>query len=155
MAKILRWLCFTLFIVMPSVFANYQLINTDMQLGTIEVNSISGLENHVSVIQNRAGNSPMFSPIKMPGLGRVGSVTLQEVTFNSPSAYWQLLNQVSLNTVTRTTFIIKDIDGQITYQLNNAFPTRLSHVHSTDSSDRVVIDTMTIAFETLVVSAGD
>ena len=39
--------------------------------GTPVFQEVTGLENETQVIEYRAGNSPTFSPIKMPGLATI------------------------------------------------------------------------------------
>ena len=43
--------------------------------------SRSGLESEAQVIEYRAGNSAIFSTIKMPGLKKVGNVTMKKGIF--------------------------------------------------------------------------
>ena len=47
---------------------------------------VSGLQTDVEPIEYRHGDSPVFSPIKMPGLRKVGNVTLKKGVFTTAPA---------------------------------------------------------------------
>ena len=40
------------------------------------------------MIDYRRGNSPVFYPIKMPGLGKVGNVTMRKGIFTNDQKFW-------------------------------------------------------------------
>ncbi len=60
----------------------------------IKFQEVSGLESESKVIEYRQGNNPVFNPIKMPGLARVGNVTMRKGIFINDSKYWAWYNEM-------------------------------------------------------------
>ena len=59
---------------------------------------VSGLDAQSEEIKYRHGDSPEFSAIKMPGMKKVGNVTMRKGTFKSDSKFWDWFNQIKMNT---------------------------------------------------------
>src|ERR1700722_17862126 len=91
---------------------------------------VSGLDNEAKPIEFRHGNSPIFAPIKMPGLGKVGNVTMRKGIFVGNAKFWAWYNEIELNTVKRRTVVINLLDeagtAKMAWTLNNAFPTKIT-----------------------------
>ena len=60
-----------------------------VKLGDTEVafQEVSGLDIEAQIIEYRHGNSPEFSTIKMPGIKKVGNVTLKKGVFVKDNAF--------------------------------------------------------------------
>jgi phage tail-like protein len=114
-------------------------------------------ESETEVVEYRHGNSPSFYPIKMPGLGRVGNVTLRKGIFASDTAFWAWYNEIKLNTIQRQTVVINLLDDagtpKMTWTLNNGFPTKITGDDLKSEGNEVAIESLELAYETLVVSA--
>ena len=119
---------------------------------------ISGLESEVKPIEYRHGDSPVFSPLKMPGLRSVGNVTLKKGTFTKDSIFWDWFNETKLNIIKRRTVIINLLDEaaspKMTWTLTNAFPTKMTSTDLKSDGNEVAIETLEIAYETLAVKAA-
>jgi phage tail-like protein len=92
-------------------------------------------EVHTHFIEYRNGNSPSFYPTsfyptKMPGLGRVGNVTMRKGIFVNDEKFWKWYNEINLNTIARRTVIINLLDEtanpKLVWTLNNASPTKIT-----------------------------
>ena len=119
---------------------------------------ISGLDTEVKPIEYRHGDSPVFAPLKMPGLRSVGNVTLKKGTFTKDSIFWDWFNQSQLNIIKRRTVIINLLDEsaspKMTWTLTNAFPTKVTGTDLKSDSSEVAIESIEIAYETLTVKAA-
>ena len=119
---------------------------------------ISGLESEVKPIEYRHGDSPVFAPLKMPGLRSVGNVTLKKGTFTKDSIFWDWFNETKLNIIKRRTVIINLLDEaaspKMTWTLTNAFPTKMTSTDLKSDGNEVAIETLEIAYETLAVKAA-
>lgn len=119
---------------------------------------LTGLESEVKSIEYRHGDSPVFSPIKMPGLRSVGNVTLKNGAFTKDSMFWDWFNQAQLNIIKRQTVIINLLDEagspRMTWTLTNAFPTKITGTDMKSDSSEVAIESLEIAYETLTVKAA-
>ncbi len=126
--------------------------------GTMSFAEVSGLETETQVIEYRHGNSPIFYPIKMPGLGRVGNVTLRKGTFVGDTKLWDWYNQIKMNTIERRTVRISLLDEtgtpKMTWTLNNAWPTKITGTDLASLANEAAIESLEVAYETLTVSAS-
>lgn len=118
----------------------------------VEVRNI-GLQQ----IEYRHGNNPIFYPIKMPGLGRVGNVTMRKGIFINDSKFWSWYNEDEANATERRSVVIHLLDEtgvpQRTWTLNNAWPTKVTGTELKGEGNEVAVESVEIAFETLIISA--
>lgn len=126
--------------------------------GTPVFQEVTGLENETQVIEYRAGNSPTFSPIKMPGLAKVGNVTMKKGIFVTDSLLWKWFSSITMNTIARCTIVVNLMDQtgtpQYMWTLNNAWPTKFSGTDLKSDGNEVAIESIEIAYETLTVAIG-
>lgn len=131
-----------------------------VQLGddtSVSFQEVTGLESETKPIEYRHGNSPVFYPIKMPGLGRVGNVTMRKGIFVNDSRFWNWYNEIKLNTIKRRTVVINLLDEtgtpKMVWTLNNAWPTKITGTDLKSEGNEVAVESVEVAFETMVVSA--
>ncbi|WP_206536339.1 phage tail protein [Sandarakinorhabdus sp. AAP62] len=119
---------------------------------------VSGLETEAQVIEYRAGSSGIFAPIKMPGLAKVGNITLKKGIFVTDQQLWTWFKSITMNSVARSTIVVKLLDEtgkpQYTWQLNNAFPIKLSGTDMKSDGNEIAVESLEIAFETMSMSVG-
>ena len=124
---------------------------------SVSFQEVDGLESETQVIEYRHGNNPSFYPIKMPGLGRVGNVTLRKGIFVNDKKFWDWYNEISMNTIKRRTVVISLLDQtaapKMTWTLNNAWPTKITGTDLKSEGNEVAVETLEIAYETLLVAA--
>jgi phage tail-like protein len=124
---------------------------------SISFQEVSGLESETKVIEYRHGNSPSFYPIKMPGLGRVGNVTMKKGIFVNDAKFWAWYSEIKMNTIKRRTVVINLLDEsgapKMVWTLNNAWPTKVSGTDLKSEGNEVAVESIELAFETLVIAA--
>ena len=129
------------------------------ELQGVSFQEVSGMDQETQDIAYRAGNSKLFSTIRMPGIARYGNITMKRGVFVNDNSFWKWLDRIKMNTVKRTTVLIKLLDegGNVTmqWQLNNAWPTKITGTDLKSDESEVAIDTLEITYEKLVVSNGD
>lgn len=117
---------------------------------------VTGLESEAQVIEYRAGNSSIFSSIKMPGLQKVGNVTMKKGIFVTDQTLWTWFSSIAMNTITRSTVVVNLLDEtgapRMSWTLNNAFPTKLSGTDLKSDGNEVAVESIEIAYETLKVT---
>jgi phage tail-like protein len=122
----------------------------------VRFQEVDGLESETQVIEYRHGNSPIFSPIKMPGLGKVGNVTMKKGIFVNNNVFWDWYSEIKLNTIKRRTVVVNLLDEtgnpKMVWTLNNAFPTKVSGTDLKSEGNEVAIESVEIAYETLQVT---
>ena len=124
---------------------------------SVSFQEVDGLDSERQPIEYRHGNSPVFFPIKMPGLGRVGNVTLRKGVFVNDNKFWDWYNEIRLNTIARRTVTISLLDEtanpKMTWTLNNAWPTKITGTDLKSEGNEVAVESIELAYETLVVVA--
>ncbi len=118
---------------------------------------VDGLNSETQPIEYRHGNSPVFYPIKMPGLGRVGNVTMRKGIFVNDSKFWTWYNEIKMNTIARRTVVVNLLDEtgtpKMVWTLNNAWPTKITGTDLKSEGNEVAVESIELAFETLTVAA--
>jgi phage tail-like protein len=131
-----------------------------VQLGddnTVSFQEVDGLDSETQVIEYRHGNSPVFYPTKMPGLGKVGNVTMRKGIFVNDSAFWDWYNEIRMNTIARRTVVVSLLDEtgtpKRTWTLNNAWPTKITGTDLKSEGNEVAVESVEVAYETLTVAS--
>ncbi|WP_448205609.1 phage tail protein [Azospirillum sp. sgz302134] len=124
---------------------------------TISFQEVSGLDSEARPIEYRHGDSPSFYPIKMPGLGKVGNVTMRKGIFVSDTKLWEWFNQIAMNTIKRQTVVINLLDEKgapkMVWTLQNAWPTKVTGTDLKSEGNEVAVESVEVAYETLTISA--
>lgn len=117
---------------------------------------VSGLDVEAQVIEYRAGNSAVFSPIKMPGLKKFGNVTLKKGVFKNDAPFWDWYQRIKMNTVKRQSITVRLLDEAgaptMVWTLHNAWPTKISGTDLKAEGNDVVIETIELAHEGLSIA---
>lgn len=133
-------------------------VDLGSKLKGVAFQEVSGMDKEVQVIEYRASNSPLFSMEKMPGIAKYGNVTMKRGIFVNDNNFWKWMDEIKMNTIPRRTVLIKLLDenGKVTmqWQLNNAWPTKISGTDLRADKNEVAIDTLEIAHEQLIVTNG-
>ncbi len=123
---------------------------------SVSFQEVDGLDSETQVIEYRHGNSPVFYPIKMPGLGKVGNVTMRKGIFVNDNRFWDWYNEIKLNTIARRTVTISLLDEEgnprMTWTLNNAWPTKITGTDLKSEGNEVAVESVEVAYETLTVT---
>ena len=123
---------------------------------SVSFQEVDGLESETQVIEYRHGNSPIFAPIKMPGLKQNGNVTLRKGIFINDDTFWHWYNEIILNTIERRTVVISLLDEtnspRMTWTLTNAWPTKITGTDLKSDGNEVAVESLEIAYETFEVT---
>lgn len=116
---------------------------------------VSGLEVTSEPIEYRAGNSKVFSTIKMPGIVNTGNVTLKKGIFAKDNRFWDWYSKIKLNTISRQTVTIKLLDEggnpTMVWTLANAFPTKITGTDLSANGNEVAVESIELAHEGLTI----
>ncbi|MBN1604165.1 MAG: phage tail protein [Chitinispirillaceae bacterium] len=117
---------------------------------------VSGLNVESTPIEYRHGDSPEFSVIKMPGLKKVGNVTMKKGVFKSDNSFFTWFQEIKLNTIKRKVITISLLDESnaptMTWTLNNAFPTKITGTDLKSNGNEVAVESIEVAFETMSIA---
>jgi phage tail-like protein len=121
----------------------------------LKFQEVSGLNVEAQVIEYRHGDSKDFSTIKMPGLKKVGNVTMKKGVFKSDNKFWLWLQEIKLNTIKRKVITISLLDEEgkptMTWTLNNAWPTKVTGTDLKSNGNEVAVESIDIAYETMAM----
>lgn len=117
---------------------------------------VTGLNSENQIIEYRHANSPVNSPIKMPGITKVGNVTLKRGIFKSDNSFWAWYSSIKQNTIKRQNVVIALLDeGKATtmqWRLTNAWPTKFIGADLKSEDNEVAVRSIELSFETLSVT---
>jgi phage tail-like protein len=118
---------------------------------------VSGLDSETQLIEYRPGDSPGFSPIKMPGLRKFSNVTLRRGIVAADAGFWNWVNEIKMNTIKRRTVMINLLDetGKPTmvWTLNNTWVTKITGPDLKAEGNEIAIESLELAHEGIEVSA--
>jgi len=133
-------------------------VDLGTQLKGVAFQEVSGMDAENQIIEYRKSNSPLFSTEKMPGIVKYGNITMKRGVFVNDNTFWNWHNEIAMNVVTRRTVIIKLLDekGNVTmqWQLNNAWPTKITSTDLKSDGNEVAVDSIEIAHEQLIITNG-
>lgn len=133
----------------------YFMVDFGRQLN-IPFQEVSGLDAETQIIEYRHGNSPEFSTIKMPGLQKVGNVTMKKGVFPSDKVFFDWYDKIKMNTIERNDVTIKLLDESgkptMVWVLKNAWPCKISSSDIRSEGSEVAIESIELAYETLSIS---
>lgn len=133
-------------------------VDLGTEMKSVAFQEVSGMDVENQVIEYRKSNSPLFSTEKMPGIKKYGNVTMKRGVFVNDNTFWNWHKEVSMNIVKRRTVLIKLLDegGNVTmqWQLDNAFPTKITSTDLKSDGNEVAVDTIEIAHEQLTIING-
>lgn len=117
---------------------------------------VSGFDANVDVIEYREGDSPVTSPVKLPGLTKYGNVTMKWGVTDSLSLYdW--IKGISEGTIERKTVTITVLDdagdSKASWQLLNAWPTKYTAPDFNASASEIALESLELAHEGMTRTA--
>jgi phage tail-like protein len=115
----------------------------------------SGLNVESTPIEYRNGNSPVFSPVKMPGLKKFGNITLKKGVFVKDNKFWAWFETIKMNTIKRQPMTISLLDESgaptMVWKLQNAWPTKITGTDLKSTGNEVAVETIEIAHEGMTI----
>jgi phage tail-like protein len=119
---------------------------------------VSGLDVEAQPIEYRAGDNPVFSVTKMPGIKKFGNVTMKKGVFKADNKFWDWFNQIKMNTIKRVPVTISLLDEAgsptMVWTLTNAWPTKITGTDLKAEGNEVAVESIEIAHEGLTIANG-
>lgn len=132
---------------LPSFYFKVSISN----VGDISCSEVSGLETEYEEITYRAGDSPVFTKLKMPGLRKAGDLTIKKGICKDDKKLWDWINKVKLNTILRevvTVSLLDELGSPVkTWEAVNAWPKKLTVEGFKTDGNTTSIETLVIAHE--------
>ncbi len=117
---------------------------------------VSGLDIQSEEIKYRHGDSPEFAVIKMPGMKKVGNITMKKGVFKGDNKFWDWFNQIKMNTIKRLPITISLLDeagsATMVWTLANAWPTKITGTDLKSEGNEVAIESIEIVHEGLTIA---
>jgi phage tail-like protein len=122
----------------------------------ISFTEVTGLNVQTEVIEYRAGASPEYHKVKMPGMQKFENITLKRGSFKGDNQFYEWWNTVQLNTIERRNLTIKLLNEThepvVTWAVKNAWPVKVQSTDLKSDGNEVAIETLEIAHEGLTVA---
>jgi phage tail-like protein len=119
---------------------------------------VSGLDVETEVIEYRAGDSPSYSKIKMPGMQKYSNVTLKRGTFANDNEFFNWWNTVKLNKIERRDITVKmlneDHEPIVVWKIQNAWPSKITSTTPKADSSEAAIESIELIHEGIVIQNG-
>ncbi|MFZ6693723.1 phage tail protein [Undibacterium sp. SXout20W] len=132
----------------------YFQVNWDSQVMSFE--EISGLDVPSEEIEYRHSDTPGFSAIKMPGIKKIGYVTMKKGLDKVANKFWVWFNQIKMNTIKRgpVTISLLDETGKPTmvWTLANAWPTKITGTDLKADGNEIAIESLEVVHEGLTIA---
>ena len=116
---------------------------------------VSGLEMETQPLEYRAGNSKVFSTIKMPGMLKTGNITMKKGVFVKDNAIWDWFTEVKMNVIKRKALTISLLDEAggttMVWKVQNAFPVKVTSTDLKAEGNEVAVESIEIAHEGFVI----
>jgi phage tail-like protein len=129
------------------------------ELTGVAFQEVTGMDVNNQSIEYRSNNSPLFSTIKMPGIKKIGHITLKRGVFVADNTFWNWHHEITMNTIKRKTVVIKLLDesNKITMQwtLTNAWLTKITGTDLNSIGNEVAVESMEIRHEGINISTGN
>jgi phage tail-like protein len=117
---------------------------------------VSGLDAESQPIEYRAGSSPSFGAIKMPGIRKFSNITLKRGVFAKDNRLFDWLTAIKSKTTTRSTVTITLVDetghAAMKWSLVNAWPVKISGPDLKAEGNDVAIETLELGHEGLTIA---
>jgi phage tail-like protein len=128
-------------------------------LSRIAFQEVSGLDTAAHAIEDRHGNSPSFSTIKMPGIVKYSNVTMKRGVFVDGDRLQGWITVCTNPVIKRRTVVIKLIDDKegaviMQWTLRNAWPTKVTSADLKSDGNEVAVESIEIAHEGITVTDG-
>ena len=121
----------------------------------IAFQEVSGLDIESEVIEYRAGNNPVFSTVKMPGMIKSGNITMKKGVFAKDNALFDWFSEIKMNTIKRKALTISLLDESqaptMVWKVQNAFPVKITSTDLKADGNEVAVETLEIAHEGIVI----
>lgn len=122
----------------------------------IPFQEVSGLDTEYDVIEYRAGNTPEFSTVKMPGLKKHSDITLKKGFFAYDSKLFDYFHNIKMNTITPETVTIQLMDEEqkplFTWTLTKAIPKKVTGASMNAKTNEASIEELVLAHEGLTMA---
>lgn len=119
---------------------------------------VSGLDMESEVLEYRAGNNPVFSKLKMPGMMKYSNVTMKKGVFVKDNALFTWFAEIKMNVIKRKAITISLLDETQTptmvWKLQNAFPVKITGTDLKAEGNEIAVESIEIAHEGLVIENG-
>lgn len=116
---------------------------------------VSGLDVESQPIEYRAGNSKVFSTVKMPGMLKYSNITMKKGVFKSDNKLFDWFKDVKMNVIKRKSLTISLLDEggapTMVWKVQNAFPTKITGTDLKAEGNEVAVETIEIAHEGLTI----
>jgi len=116
---------------------------------------VSGLNVELQSIDYREGSSPEYQVTKMPGIPKYANITLKRGIFKGDNEFFQWLNTVKLNSITRRDLTISLLNEDhapiATWKVKDAWPCKVDGPALKSTGNEVAVESIELCHEGLSI----
>ena len=117
---------------------------------------VSGLDTDPQIVEYRHSVRPDYPTTKMPGIKKLGNVTLKKGWVEKDDAFRTWYDQIRTNTIARVPVVVQLLDGKgrptMTWTLANAYPVKVSAPTLESDGNEVAIESIEVAHEGVTIA---
>lgn len=143
-------------LTMKSPFSNFH-FQVEIGGNRLGFTEVSGLDIQVEAIEYREGNSPVYTPTKIPGQHRFSNIVLKRGLMKGDNEFYQWIQTAMSREVERRDMTISLLNERhepvFIWKVRNAFPVKYSGPHLKSDANEIAIETLELAHEGLSVES--
>ncbi len=119
---------------------------------------VSGLDVESEALEYRAGNSKVFSKVKMPGMIKYTNITMKKGVFVKDNAIWDWFAAIKQNKIKRKALTISLLNEggdngapTMVWKVQNAFPVKVQGTDLKAEGNEIAVESIEIAHEGFVI----
>lgn len=116
---------------------------------------VSGLNIELQSIDYREGSSPEYQVTKMPGIPKFSNITLKRGIFKGDNEFFQWLNTVKLNNITRRNLTISLLNEEhapvASWKVKDAWPCKVDGPALKSTGNEVAVESIELCHEGLSI----
>lgn len=120
-------------------------------VGKISCKEVSGLDAGFNTIEYRSGGMPELAKVKMPGLIKIGEVTLKKATLKGDKKVWDWINNVKMDIIQRENVTITLLNQSScpvqNWKLTNAWLPKYTVEGFKADGNEISMETLVLAHE--------
>lgn len=116
---------------------------------------VSGMTVELQTIDYREGDAPEYQVTKMPGIPQYSNITLKRGIYRSDNEFFQWLNTVRKNKITRRDITISLLNEEheaiVTWKVKEAWPCKVEGPTLNSTGNEVAVESIELCHEGLTV----
>ncbi|WGK64448.1 phage tail protein [Croceiramulus getboli] len=112
---------------------------------------VQGLKLQTDVMEYREGSSPVYIPVKIPGMQRYANLVLKRGVMREDHEFYEWVQTQTLNKIERRDLVVQVLnevhEPALSYRIRNAWPVALSFSNLNAAKSKFLFERIELAHE--------